>query len=69
MLERERRGGRQAVDDWHRRAIELDRVLGNAKRGERDSVYRDFAKQLGTSVSVIRRMIQALRFIEYVRDD
>jgi hypothetical protein len=69
MKKRERRGGRQAVENWHGLALELDGDLKTARRGERDGVYRDFADKLGVSVSVPRRMIQALRFLDYVRDD
>ena len=69
MAKRERRRGRRAVENWHQRAVELDAKLKDAKRGQRDSVYREVAAELGVSASVPKRMIQALRFLEYVRDD
>ncbi|WP_420103259.1 hypothetical protein [Bosea sp. (in: a-proteobacteria)] len=68
MAKRERRGGRQAVENWHQRALELDLLLKDVRRGKRDQVYRSYAERLGVSVAVPRRMIQALRFVDYVRD-
>ena len=69
MAKRERRSGRRAVEDWYQRALELDAKLKEAKRGQRDSVYRERAAELGVSTSVPKRWIQALRFLDYVRDD
>lgn len=69
MAKRERRGGRRAVENWHQRALDLDRELKKAKRGGRDGVFRAFAAELGVSTSVAKRMIQALQFLDYVRDD
>ncbi|MFC5507625.1 hypothetical protein [Bosea massiliensis] len=69
MAKRERRGGRRAVENWHQRALELDAKLKDSRRGQRDGIFRTFAAELGVSASVPKRMIQALRFLEYVRDD
>lgn len=64
-----RNGGRKPIEGWLDHAIAIRAELDKAKRGDRDDIHLAWSEKLGTTDSVIRRMVSALRFIRTVETE